>query len=70
MYTEKEKNNSTKSGIVVALVSSTEVGGIQEAYPNYFADSEKFMELVEIVNKTPLLYHSPPQIRKKIIIEI
>ena len=70
MYIEKEKTNSTKPGIVIALVSSTAVGGIQEAYPNYFADSDKFMELVEIVNKTPLIYHSPTQIRRKLVIEI
>lgn len=70
MYIEKEKTNSTKPGIVIALVSSTAVGGIQEAYPNYFADSDKFMELVEIVNKTPLFYLVPTQIRKKLVIEI
>lgn len=37
------------SRTVIALVSSAAVGGIREAYPNYFADSTEFPELLNII---------------------
>lgn len=50
-YSSLEKKAAGKEGIVVALVSSTAVGGIKEAYPNYFADSTDFIRhLLFIVN--------------------
>lgn len=44
MYIEAEKQSKGKRNIVTALVSSTAVGGIKEAYPNYFADSTDFLK--------------------------
>ncbi|WP_081678983.1 RelA/SpoT domain-containing protein [Methylobacter luteus] len=44
MYIDAEKRATEKNGIVVALVSTTAVGGIKEAYPNYFADSTDFLK--------------------------
>lgn len=43
-YIAAEKNTVTseEKNIIVALVSTTAVGSIKEAYPNYFADSTKF----------------------------
>ncbi len=35
---------------VVALVSTNAIGGVQEAYPNYFADSKDFIKYLSIVN--------------------
>ena len=45
-YLEAEKRALTTQGLVVALVSSDAVGGIKEAYPNYFADSSVFLHYV------------------------
>lgn len=42
-YAEAEKKATTQECLVVALVSTTKVGGIREAYPNYFADSTDFV---------------------------
>jgi len=49
-YTVMETEASSESGVVVALVSSSAVGGIKEAYPNYFADSSEFLEILTMVN--------------------
>jgi hypothetical protein len=43
-YIELEKTAAIKPHLVVALVSTTAVGGIKEAYPNYFADSTDFVQ--------------------------
>lgn len=43
-YVQAEKNAAGKKELVIALVSTTAVGGIKEAYPNYFADSTDFIE--------------------------
>jgi ppGpp synthetase/RelA/SpoT-type nucleotidyltranferase len=44
MYLEYEKEATGNKDLVVALVSTTAVGGIKEAYPNYFADSTEFLK--------------------------
>lgn len=41
-YANAEKKAATKSKIIVALVSTDSIGGLREAYPNYFADSTLF----------------------------
>ncbi len=48
-YIEAEKEAASKTGLLVALVSTTAVGGIKEAYPNYFADSSAFIEHLNFV---------------------
>lgn len=51
MYASVEKLAAEKDGLVVALVSTTAVGGLKEAYPNYFADSTEFLNhLLFIIN--------------------
>lgn len=49
MYTEVEKASAKDKHLVVALVSSTAVGGIKEAYPNYFADSTDFTKYLHLI---------------------
>ncbi len=49
-YIELEKETIDDPKTVVALVSSAAVGGIKEAYPNYFADSTEFLKLLNIIN--------------------
>ncbi|MES2088944.1 MAG: (p)ppGpp synthetase, partial [Pseudomonadota bacterium] len=43
-YTKAEQQHAKSDEIVVALVSATALGGIKEAYPNYFADSTEFLK--------------------------
>lgn len=50
-YIEAEKYAAAEDGIVVALVSSSNVGGIREAYPNYFADSTNFLKYLGLLTK-------------------
>ena len=49
-YIQLEKETIDDPKTVVALVSSAAVGGIKEAYPNYFADSTEFLQLLNIIN--------------------
>lgn len=49
-YIALEKATIDDPTMVVALVSSAAVGGIKEAYPNYFADSTEFLQLLNIIN--------------------
>uniref|UniRef100_C6E4I1 RelA/SpoT domain protein n=1 Tax=Geobacter sp. (strain M21) TaxID=443144 RepID=C6E4I1_GEOSM len=53
-YTEAEKKSAGKDSIVVALVSTTAVGGIKEAYPNYFADSTEFIKHYMLIATVPI----------------
>lgn len=48
-YIEAEKRASEDNTFVVALVSTTAVGDIKDAYPNFFADSSKFMEHLDLI---------------------
>ena len=54
LYIETEKKSAGKSNVVVALVSTTAVGGIKEAYPNYFADSTEFLKHLMFVTTEPV----------------
>jgi hypothetical protein len=45
-YLHAEMNSLKKPEQVVALVSSDAVGGIREAYPNFFADSTQFVKYI------------------------
>ncbi len=53
-YIEAEKKAARQDGLVVALVSTTAVGGIKEAYPNYFADSTEFIKHYMLIAKAPI----------------
>lgn len=59
MYIQSEKSAAGKVGIVVALVSATAVGGIKEAYPNYFADSTEFLRHLLLVNAVDVVVKKP-----------
>lgn len=48
-YIEEEKIAAKSKDVVVALVSTTAVGGLKEAYPNYFGDSSNFVKHVHMV---------------------
>lgn len=53
-YALEEKQAAGNKNLVVALVSTTAVGGIKEAYPNYFADSEDFVEHLVFITDVEL----------------
>lgn len=48
-YVKAEKEATSSNGIVAVLVSTTAVGGIREAYPNYFADSTEFAKHLQLI---------------------
>ena len=48
-YLEAEKNTLNDTHYVTAFVATNALGGIKEAYPNYFADSTKFLEYLGIL---------------------
>ncbi len=54
LYLEYEKEAADSKDIVIALVSTTAVGGIKEAYPNYFADSTDFIGYLMIILESSL----------------
>jgi ppGpp synthetase/RelA/SpoT-type nucleotidyltranferase len=57
IYTDTEKVTSDKnSNIIVALVYANAVGGIKEAYPNFFADSTKFSEHLKLITDAENLF--------------
>jgi ppGpp synthetase/RelA/SpoT-type nucleotidyltranferase len=53
-YALEEKQAAGNKNLVVALVSTTAVGGIKEAYPNYFADSKDFVEHLILITEIKL----------------
>lgn len=48
-YSLYEQTLSKNPNIIVALLSTDAIGGLQEAYPNYFADSEMFLSYINII---------------------
>lgn len=48
-YLKLEKEAAQNKSFVVALVSSSSVNNLKEAYPNYFADSKVFIENLKII---------------------
>lgn len=56
-YLESEKASVGMQGMVVALVSTSAVGDIKDAYPNFFADSSKFIHYLGMVRDVPISNH-------------
>jgi hypothetical protein len=52
-YISSEKKAAGNDGMVVALVSTSAVGDIKEAYPNYFADSTAFLNHLVLIQTIP-----------------
>ena len=53
-YTQLEKTTAENQSRVVALLSTTAVGGIREAFPNYFADSTDFLKHLRLILEAPV----------------
>jgi ppGpp synthetase/RelA/SpoT-type nucleotidyltranferase len=50
-YINLEKEAAVNDNLVVAMVYSNAVGGIKEAYPNYFADSTVFLKYLSFIRR-------------------
>lgn len=64
-YLEAEKNFSALGGRIAALVSTDAVGGLKEAYPNYFADSTMFLRLLVTCSRV-YKKHNPSKLSRTI----
>lgn len=60
-YIKAEKEASSTTTLAVALVSSSAVGNVREAYPNFFADSTKFMEHLDFISNISISVSNPIQ---------
>lgn len=67
MYLDYEKEAAGSKDVVIALVSTTAVGGIKEAYPNYFADSTDFLKYLMHIAKTNM--QEKPNILQRMLYE-
>lgn len=50
LYSLYEQTLSKNKNWVVAFVSTNAIGGLKEAYPNYFADSEVFWSYIKLIH--------------------
>ena len=50
-YMELEKKSILHENFITALISTDSIGGIKEAYPNYFADSSSFIKYFQIITR-------------------
>jgi len=51
-YIEMEKMAALENNTVVALVASDAVDGIKEAYPNFFANMNEFLDLLQFIENS------------------
>lgn len=65
-YLNEEKNSAKNIHTVVALVSTNSIKNLKEAYPNYFADSTVFLELLNRVLSN-YEYENPSWIKRLIL---
>lgn len=49
LYGDYEKLLLTNRNWVIALVATNAIGGVKEAYPNYFADSQLFLQYLGLI---------------------
>lgn len=63
-YSEYERVLSKNEKWIVALLSTNAIGGLKEAYPNYFADSEIFLSYVSLI-KVAAVLGMIPKIKQK-----
>lgn len=65
-YSQYEQLLSKDEKWIVALLSTNAIGGLKEAYPNYFADSEIFLSYVGLI-KIAAMLGSAPKVRQTAI---
>ncbi|MDV8157993.1 RelA/SpoT domain-containing protein [Acinetobacter bereziniae] len=65
-YSQYEKLLSKNEKWIVALLSTNAIGGLKEAYPNYFADSEIFLSYIGLI-KIAAMIGSAPKIKQEAV---
>lgn len=64
-YSLYETTLANNKSWVIALVSSNAVGGIKEAYPNYFADSNVFWSYIALIKNAAIIgYYTKNMLQK------
>lgn len=58
-YSQYEKQSFLDKKFLTALIATSKVDGIEEAYPNFFADSTKFIERLSLVLAAQEKFGSP-----------
>ncbi|WP_301430869.1 hypothetical protein [Acinetobacter baumannii] len=58
-YSQYEQLLSKNEKWIVALLSTNAIGGLKEAYPNYFADSEIFLSYIGLIKIAAVLGNAP-----------
>lgn len=53
-YTKREQRFSSDKNMIIALIASSKIWDIKEAYPNYFADSTDFIKYLHVINQSPV----------------
>jgi len=62
-YLDAEKKQALHTEKVVVLVSTDAVGDLKAAYPNYFADSARFLKLLDIIMRV-YKTHNPSKVSR------
>lgn len=65
-YSQYEKLLSKDEKWIVALLSTNAIGGLKEAYPNYFADSEIFLSYIGLI-KIAAMIGSAPKVKQEVV---
>jgi len=63
-YSRTERKYARQDENVIALLSTDAVGGLPQAYPNYFADATKFLNLLLLMVESYNKYSPPGFFRK------
>lgn len=49
LYSQYEQTLSNNKDWIVALIATDAIGGLRQAYPNYFADSQVFLKYIALI---------------------
>lgn len=67
-YTLYESTLKNNPNWVVALVSTDAIGGIKQAYPNYFADSEVFISYINLIKAATAIGQKQQNLKIKTLV--
>lgn len=64
-YSLYEQTLSQNKNWIIALISTNAVGGLKEAYPNYFADCKLFIQVIQMISLVYFTYSITNAMRMK-----
>lgn len=53
-YTKMEQKFTSNQNVIIALIASSSIWDIKDAYPNYFADSRDFIKYLNVIDQSPV----------------